>query len=95
MLGEWTIWLVLQHPDRPGTAVDFWGGIGSCLGYASIVISIVGSAFMTYKRHQCHVAKCWWPGWHPSDDHGGHVVCIKHHPHGGKVGHAGVNRTAE
>ena len=39
-----------------------------------------------WRKHNCHVHKCWRLQWHPHPEHG-HVVCRKHHPNGKGVTH--------
>lgn len=51
----------------------FWGGIGSCLGYLSIVGVLV-------RKHQCEVGRCYRISRHITN--AGHHVCTRHAPQG-------------
>lgn len=66
----WWFW----HP-LAGPGYQFWSGIGSDIGE----IAIVGGAIAIYRRHNCHVHRCWRLSWHAHPDHG-HPVCRRHHP---------------
>jgi hypothetical protein len=70
---------------------DFWGGIGGDLTYLTLLLGFMVAAVRGYFRHQCHVAGCWRPSWHPDPVHG-HPVCRHHHPQAGRCvpdGHGG------
>lgn len=62
----------LFHPLY-GRGYQFWSGIGSDLGE----ISLLTGAFLIYRRHQCHVRRCWRLQW---KEHEGHMLCRRHHP---------------
>lgn len=66
------------HPFY-GTGYQFWSGIAG-----SFITAAPGwiVALVLFLRHQnCHVKRCPRRAWHPSEEHGGHPVCKKHHPH--------------
>lgn len=44
-------------------------------------VTLLAGFFVLYRRHNCQVSGCWRLAWHPSEAHGGHIVCRKHHPH--------------
>lgn len=63
------------EPRTPSTTYNFWSGIGSDIGEATLIGAIVAMA-----RHKaCHVRGCWRLGKHPVAD-GLYKVCAKHHP---------------
>ena len=83
-----------MHPIdliRPlhGMGYQFWSGIGSDIGEASILITILAFAWAWWRTHNCHVNKCPRLLWHPHPDHG-HPVCRHHHPQGYLVTEDGV-----
>lgn len=51
---------------------QFWSGIGS--GSPLLV-----AAGVFWRKHNCHVHRCWRLQWHAHPAHG-HPVCRKHHP---------------
>jgi hypothetical protein len=63
--------------DGTGPWYLFWSGFGANLGELAIVFAAV--AF--YRRHTCHVHRCWRLGRHPVEG-SAHVVCRRHHPEG-------------
>lgn len=67
------------HPLRNGVGYNFWSGIGSDVGELTLATSVVFAIVMAYRRHNCHVQRCWRLQWHVHPDHG-HPVCKRHHP---------------
>ena len=61
----------LIHP-LSGDGYQFWSGIGSDFGEATIVISIL----LIVRHHNCHVKGC--PRLGHADEHG-HPACKRHH----------------
>lgn len=60
-----------------GPGYQWWSGMGSDLGE----LTIIGGLAMLYRKGECHMDGCHRIGWHPSEQHDGHVVCRRHHPH--------------
>jgi hypothetical protein len=54
----------------------FWSGIGSDLSEIALIGALIG----IYRKHQCHIDRCWRLARHPTGN--GIVVCAKHHPQG-------------
>lgn len=84
--------------NHTGCGYAGWSGAFSDIGEIStlgIFVAMVSLLIGLYRKHNCHVAGCPWLSWHTSDEHGGHPVCKGHHPHGGNVTAAGVNRTVD
>lgn len=55
--------------DPSGRWYAFWSGAGSDLGYLSVFVVL-------YRKHNCHVKRCWRIGHHVRDDL---IVCHRHH----------------
>lgn len=53
----------------------FWSGVGADLGE----LAIVGGLLSIYRRHTCHVHRCWRMARHNVTGTG-YVVCRRHHP---------------
>lgn len=68
----------LFHPLF-GKGYQFWSGIGSDAGEATILTGMVGFAVRDYRRRNCHYKGCWRLSWHPNPETG-HPECKKHHP---------------
>ena len=58
-----------------GYGYGFWSGIGSDIGE----IALLGAIIAVYRKHNCHVQRCWRISRHPVDGTPW-VVCRKHHP---------------
>lgn len=71
-----TRWLlhVLGIDDVSGRWYAFWSGVGGDLGF-------IGAAFTIWRRHSCHVRRCWRVGRQQIDGTTWHV-CHRHHPIG-------------
>jgi len=69
----WREWL---HPG--GSGYWFYSGVFD----AGILVGIASGIGVYWRKHNCHVKKCWRLDWHPHPDHG-HPVCVVHHPEGG------------
>ena len=50
----------------------------------TLVTAFVGTLILWWRKHNCHVHRCWRLQWHAHPDHG-HPVCKKHHPDGKKI----------
>jgi hypothetical protein len=55
----------------------FWSGAGADLGQ----LALIGGAITLYRKHNCHVHRCWRLGKFPIDGTPW-VVCHRHHPDG-------------
>lgn len=55
----------------------FWSGLGADIGG----LAIVGTALGLYRKHNCHVHRCWRIAKQPVAGTSW-IVCHKHHPDG-------------
>jgi hypothetical protein len=60
---------------------DFWSGFGADLGQ----IALVGAAIGLYRKHNCHVHRCWRIAKQQVEGTQW-MVCHKHHPDGKPTG---------
>ena len=67
----------LEHPLE-GLGYQFWSGIGSDFGEATLVASVVAMALMVWHHINCHEHRCLRLAWHKDKD--GHPICKVHHP---------------
>lgn len=56
---------------------DFWSGLGADLGELAIIGAVAGM----YRKHNCHVHRCWRLAKQPVTGTSW-VVCHRHHPEG-------------
>ena len=56
----------------------FWSGIFDVFVLAA---GLAGNAYVTARKHNCHVHRCWRIGRHPVTGTA-YVVCRTHHPDG-------------
>lgn len=56
---------------------SFWSGAGADLGQ----VAVIGAAFGLYRKHRCHVHRCWRIG-KSAVEGTPWVVCHHHHPQG-------------
>lgn len=61
--------------DASGKPYLFWSGIGADLSE----FAVVGGVFAAYRKHNCHVHRCWRLARHPVADTQW-IVCRRHHP---------------
>lgn len=61
--------------NEGGKGYGFWSGFGSDLGE----IAIIGAVYAAFRRHNCHVRRCWRIQRHAVEGTPW-VVCRKHHP---------------
>jgi hypothetical protein len=73
-LPEW-----LFHP-LTGNGYQFWSGIGSDFGEATLVVAIASVGLGLYRHHSCHVDGCKLVGHMDPEVHA--PACPKHHSHG-------------
>lgn len=70
-------------------AYNFWSGFG---GDVTIIASLLTAPIIAFRRHNCHVKRCWRIGHHDYTDNLGVTfkMCRRHHPD-----HPGDALTAE
>lgn len=66
---------ILGIDDPSGRWELFWSGFGSDLGEATLATT----PLVLWRRHNCHVKRCWRIGRHPVEGTT-FVVCRRHHP---------------
>jgi hypothetical protein len=55
-----------------------WSGFGGCLGMLSAALVLT---WHSYRKHTCHMERCWRYAHHALDAHGTtYRVCHRHHP---------------
>lgn len=64
------------HPG--GSGYWFYSGLFGGSAFLSGALAMVA---VYWRRHNCHVTRCWRLQWHTHPDHS-HPVCARHHPHG-------------
>jgi hypothetical protein len=73
-MGHWLLNL-FGISNLAGYGYGFFSGIGSDLGE----VALIGAIIAVYRKHNCHVQRCWRVSRHPV--HGTPwVVCRRHHP---------------
>lgn len=72
-------WLghVLGLDDPSGPAYLAWSGAGADLSE----LALLGAVAAWWRRHNCHVRRCWRLGRHPVSGTE-FIVCRHHHPDG-------------
>lgn len=58
-----------------GPYYGFWSGFGSDIGE----VAIIGAVLAAYRKHNCHVTRCWRIAKHPVEGTP-FCTCRKHHP---------------
>ena len=61
--------------NEGGKGYGFWSGVGSDIGE----VALIGAVIAAYRRHNCHVRRCWRLQRHPVEGTPW-IVCRKHHP---------------
>jgi hypothetical protein len=61
--------------NESGPYYGFWSGFGSDMGE----VVLFGAVITMYRKHSCHVHRCWRMARHPVDGTP-YVVCRRHHP---------------
>ena len=69
---------------------NFWSGMGADLGQ----VALIGAAIGLYRKHLCHVHRCWRLAKQPVEDTTW-LVCHKHHPDGKPTGATMARLAAE
>jgi hypothetical protein len=72
-------WLThfLGADDAEGHWYNFWSGFGADLGQVALFGAVIG----IYRKHNCHVHRCWRIGKQPVIGTSW-MVCHHHHPEG-------------
>ena len=68
-----------QPGDGNSESYLFWSGAGSDLAY----LSFLSAAIVRYRKHNCHVKRCWRMGRHEFTEPDTEIkrkLCWKHHP---------------
>ncbi len=89
IVGGWWYWHPLStghgttcsRIDHTGCGYSLWSGLIGDLGLITIGVSLGIFIAAWWRKHNCHVHRCWRLQWHPHPDHG-HPVCAVHHPDG-------------
>lgn len=66
----------LLHPLH-ADGYQFWSGIAGSFVTST---SVYAGLYIFWRKHNCHVHRCWRLAWHPHPRHG-HPLCKRHHPH--------------
>ncbi|MBA3843813.1 MAG: hypothetical protein H0X39_14575 [Actinobacteria bacterium] len=74
-----TLHYLLHWPTHGG-----YNFVSGPLADITLVTAFTATLCLWWRRHNCHVHRCWRLQWHPHPDHG-HPVCKKHHPDGHRV----------
>ena len=83
----WHLWFPLQHwlavhtgtVDEPGPYYGFFSGFGSDLAELTIITGLLAM----YRKHNCHVRRCWRIGRHDFTSPPAGLtyrLCRRHHP---------------
>lgn len=67
--------------DHSGCGYALWSGSLSDVAEITLITAVLASLAAWWRKHNCHVHRCWRLSWHPHPGHG-HPVCSKHHPYG-------------
>lgn len=75
--GWWLSWFthVAGISSETGPWYAFWSGLGSDIAE----VAILGGVWSLYRKHTCHVDRCWRISRHPVAGTP-YIVCRKHHP---------------
>lgn len=65
---------VVHWPTQGG-----YNFVSGPLADITILSAFLSTLFLWWRRHNCHVFRCWRLQWHPHPVHG-HPVCKVHHP---------------
>lgn len=78
-----TTWI--QWPDHGG-----YNFVSGPLADITLLTAFASFLWLWWRKHNCHVHRCWRISWHPHPVHG-HPVCKKHHPEGHRVTPEGIH----
>jgi hypothetical protein len=76
-------WLALHTGvlnGGPDKYYNFWSGIGSDLGEATLISAVGIGVYTGVRKVNCHTKGCWRIGHHPLDGTP-YILCRHHHPH--------------
>lgn len=78
-------WLVHVTGSDYGLQAGRWSFYGFFSGFGSDLgeITIIAGLLAIYKKHNCHVARCWRLGRHAFTDEAtgaSYLLCRRHHP---------------
>ncbi len=71
-------WIDLLHP-LSYWGYQWWSGAGSDLGELTLIFSVLGSMYLLYRHHNCHIDGCKAVGRNDPVVHA--PACHKHHSH--------------
>lgn len=74
LVGHWLAHL-FGLDNGSGGLYLFWSGIGGDVSQVAVLLGLVGM----WRKHNCHVHRCWRLARHPVAGTGW-VVCRRHHP---------------
>lgn len=69
-----TLYDAIHWPTRGG-----YNFVSGPLADITLLTAFASTIALWWRRHQCHVFRCWRLQWHPHPVHG-HPVCRRHHP---------------
>ena len=58
--------------------------VSGTLADITLFTAFASTLYLFWRRHNCHVHRCWRLQWHAHPGHG-HPVCKKHHPDGNRI----------
>jgi hypothetical protein len=64
----------------PDLYYNFWSGIGSDLGEATLITAVGLGGYTGVRKVNCHTKGCWRIGHHPLEGTP-YILCRKHHPY--------------
>jgi len=67
---------LLHWPTKGG-----YNFVSGPLADITLITAFTSAFYLWWRKHNCHVNRCWRLQWHPHPVHG-HPVCKKHHPDG-------------
>ena len=67
---------LLHWPTKGG-----YNFVSGPLADITLITAFTSAFYLWWRKHNCHVHRCWRLQWHPHPVHG-HPVCKKHHPDG-------------
>lgn len=71
----WWVEIHTGATNESGAYYGWWSGFASDLGE----ITLLGGAWLLYRKHNCATPGCWRIGKHPTAD-GTFILCKHHHP---------------
>ncbi len=82
----WQGWIARETGSQNNSSTppnyNYNSGFGSVFPYSwGILVSLILVTYHSFKRHNCHVHRCWRIGRHPMVN-GQYVLCSRHHREG-------------